>query len=197
MERREALKLCAGFVGYSLSGIVLSTMLEGCKADKGKDWTPIFFTRDQSIAIADIADYILPRNETPGAKDIMVDRFIDKFVATCFEKNKQQEFLKGLEDFQVFCQEHAGNKFENCSNVEKDDILIKKEKVPYKAAEYRWGNKISEEEGPSFYRQLKGLILLAYFSSEEIGKNVLNYDPVPGKYIGCKPLKEIGNNWSL
>jgi hypothetical protein len=30
-----------------------------------------------------------------------------------------------------------------------------------------------------------------------VGKEVLNYDPVPGHYDGCVPLSDIGNAWTL
>ncbi len=41
------------------------------------------------------------------------------------------------------------------------------------------------------------MAIWAYFTSEEIGENVLSYDPIPGKYEPCKPLSEVGNKWSL
>ena len=58
------------------------------------------------------------------------------------------------------------------------------------------GGNTREQEPLSFYRKLKGLILLGYYSSEDIGKNVFNYDPVPGKQLGCIPLADVGNSWT-
>lgn len=39
--------------------------------------------------------------------------------------------------------------------------------------------------------------LFGYYSSKKVGEEVLNYDPVPGKYESYVPLKEIVNAWSL
>jgi hypothetical protein len=39
--------------------------------------------------------------------------------------------------------------------------------------------------------------LVAYFTSEKIGKEVLKYDPIPGEFNGQVPLSEIGGMWSL
>ncbi|MCK5677686.1 MAG: hypothetical protein KAH72_04355, partial [Flavobacteriaceae bacterium] len=39
--------------------------------------------------------------------------------------------------------------------------------------------------------------LYGYYTSEKVGEEVLSYDPVPGVFKGCIPLKEIGNSWSL
>ena len=46
---------------------------------------------------------------------------------------------------------------------------------------------------------LRGMTLESYFQSEEIGENVLNYDEVPGHWVGQMPLAELphGRSWSL
>ncbi|MDB4293667.1 gluconate 2-dehydrogenase subunit 3 family protein [Maribacter sp.] len=38
---------------------------------------------------------------------------------------------------------------------------------------------------------------IGYFSSEEVGKNIFNYDPIPGKFVGCIPLEEVRSAWAL
>ncbi|MFK5974839.1 MAG: gluconate 2-dehydrogenase subunit 3 family protein [Flavobacteriaceae bacterium] len=197
MERREALKLSAGFLGYSLSGLVFSSMLNGCKVDANTDWTPLFFTKEQAITISEMAEHILPRTDTPGAKDILVHRFIDKLIYECYATDAQKSFLEGLDAFQSFCMKKTGNLFEDDSEEEKDAIFAAHEEILYQPAVYIWGNKIKDEGDITFYRQIKGLSLFGYFSSEEVSKNILNYDPVPGKFVGCVPLEEIGNAWAL
>ena len=48
---------------------------------------------------------------------------------------------------------------------------------------------MKKDAGPlPFYRQVKALTLLGYFTSKEIGKGVLVYDPIPGQYIADMPL---------
>ena len=37
------------------------------------------------------------------------------------------------------------------------------------------------------------LTVLGYFTSETVGKTVLHYDPVPGRFEACIPLAEVGN----
>ncbi len=197
MERREALKLSAGFLGYSLSGVVFSSMLNGCKVDTSEDWTPVFFTKEQANTIAEMAEHILPKTDTPGAKDVLVHRFMDKLISDCYTDQEKKAFLKGLEDFQAECTNKTGKRFEDCTTEEKNIICAAQEEIPYEPAMYLWGNKIKDEKKVTFYRQAKGLVLFGYFSSEEVGKNVLNYDPIPGKFVGCVPLEEIGNAWAL
>jgi hypothetical protein len=55
------------------------------------------------------------------------------------------------------------------------------------------------EEGreQGFFRLIRSATVLGYFTSEEVGRNVLNYDPVPGRYDGCVPIDEVGRrNWT-
>jgi hypothetical protein len=57
----------------------------------------------------------------------------------------------------------------------------------------------SEPQGKSlaFFRQIRELTIVGYFTSETVGKTVLNYDPVPGRYEACVPISETGNvNWT-
>lgn len=197
MERREALRLSAAFMGYGLSGLVFSGMLNGCKVDSSLAWEPVFFTKEQAIIIGEFAEHLLPKTTTPGAKDVLVDRFLDQLIGTTYDAKGKDDFNKELTAFQQRCQEHYGKGFETCSKEERDAIFAKEEETDFTPAVYLWGNKIKEEGTVSFYRQLKGLVLFGYFSSEEIGEKVLNYDPVPGTFIGCTSLEEIGNSWSL
>ena len=46
---------------------------------------------------------------------------------------------------------------------------------------------------------LRWMTLESFYQSKEIGMNVLNYEPVPGKYIGKLPMSEVPNGyaWSL
>lgn len=90
----------------------------------------------------------------------------------------------------------TGKSFTDCSTDERDEILKEMESIPLNPDRYIWGNRVSKGEPNSFYRQLKGQILFAYFSSEQVGKQVFSYDPVPGKFVGCIPLAEVGNAWT-
>jgi hypothetical protein len=39
--------------------------------------------------------------------------------------------------------------------------------------------------------------VFGYFTSEQVGRNVLHYDPVPGRYDACVPIDEVGRrNWT-
>ena len=59
-----------------------------------------------------------------------------------------------------------------------------------------WGIVLDPKPAPiTFFRRMKSLTLMGYFTSEKIAKEVLVYDPVPGTYIGCMPYNGQ-NSWA-
>ncbi|MFM9079420.1 MAG: gluconate 2-dehydrogenase subunit 3 family protein, partial [Opitutaceae bacterium] len=44
-----------------------------------------------------------------------------------------------------------------------------------------------------FLRLTRELVIVGYFTSEKIGKTLLRYDPVPGRYDADIPLSETGD----
>ena len=56
-----------------------------------------------------------------------------------------------------------------------------------------------EPDSVPFFFRMKELTFAGYFLSEEIGENILNYQPIPVDYQGCIPIEEAGNGlvWSL
>lgn len=197
MDRRTALKQSALLMGYGMSASVFSGMLTGCEVETGDDWKPEFFSQAEGAFVAEIAEHILPATDTPGAKELLVHRFLDKVIANTFTEEAQEAFRTGLASLDGACVSLTGKPFVEGGKKERDEFLSSQEAKELKPDQYLWGNKIASGGEPNFYRQLKGLCLFGFFSSEAIGKNVLNYVPVPGKYIGCVPLEEIGNAWTF
>lgn len=192
MDRREALKRTAALTGYALSASTIAAVLNGCKAsgDAASAWTPVFFTEDQGALVAEMAECILPRTDTPGAKDVGVHEFIDILLKKYTDEKGQTSFMEGLTAFEADVQAAHQKKFVDLSADQQFDYL---------QALYVADSKKMEEDGSykSFFLRFKQNVLAGYFSSEKIGTEVLNYLPVPGEYDGCVPLSEIGNSWSL
>ena len=197
MNRRTALKRSALLMGSGLAGTVFAGMLQGCQVDTGLDWSPAYFDPSEARFISAFSEHLLPRTNTPGAQDVFVDRFLDQLIAEGFTAEQQAGFRAGLAELQGACRDLHGKDFLGCSREEKDAFFKAQEALPGQPEHSLWGSTIVAGDEPSFYRQLKGLCLFGYFSSEEVGERVLRYDPVPGKFVGCVPLSEIGNAWSL
>ena len=192
MKRRDAIKRTALIMGYAVSATAMAGVMNGCKADTTTPdaiWKPQFFSDTQIKNLAEATERILPKTETPGAKDVMVHRFIDELMHSIYKPEESANFKTGLEKLEAASQAAHSKSFNALEDTQKDALLTSAMNAAKAEKE-----KNPDAENTPFFNELKELTFLGFFSSEKIGKDVLVYDPVPGKYEGCIPLE--GNAWT-
>ena len=196
MNRREYIKNTALLLGYSVSVGAMSDLLISCKKDAKLTWKPVFLSNNQANTMAEVAETILPKTSTPGAKDLGVPQFIDKMLKELLTEKDQKEFVAGIESLDERCNNDYGKAFAECEQKQKEEILTKLDKEAAKFPPNLWGIVLDPKPAPiTFFRRMKSLTLMGYFTSEKIAKEVLVYDPVPGTYIGCMPYNGQ-NSWA-
>ncbi|WP_435357508.1 gluconate 2-dehydrogenase subunit 3 family protein [Emticicia sp. SJ17W-69] len=196
MNRREYIKNTALFLGYAVSASAVSDLLISCQNEAKLTWQPVFLSNNQANTIAEMAETILPRTATPGAKDLGVPQFIDKMLKELLTEADQKEFVEGIESLDKRCEKDYGKAFVACEQKQKEEILTQLDKEAAKFPPSLWGIVLVEKPDPiTFFRRMKSLTLMGYFTSEKVGKEILRYDPVPGTYIGCMPLNGM-NSWT-
>ncbi len=183
MNRRDALKYTGTAFGFAVTGGTFAAFLQSCQADPSdpSGWTPSTFTKSQVEMIGAIADTMLPTTDTPGAKDLKVHQFIDYFVSNALGAEDQAQAKEGM----ALLEEHLGKDYASSS---AEDQMAKLTSLNDSAI-------AATEPDPVLgtYIELKRLIIGGYFTSQEIGMEVLDYSPVPGPYKGCVPVEEVGN----
>ncbi|RYC68469.1 gluconate 2-dehydrogenase subunit 3 family protein [Spirosoma sordidisoli] len=194
MNRRDVLKQSALFMGYSVSVGALSELFTACSKPVSLTWEPIFLTDSQANTITEIAETILPRTGTPGAKDIGVPQFIDKMLNDLLSEDEQARFIDGLNALDEAAEEAYGTSFVEATPAQREALLLRLDHEAAKTPLSLWGITLEDSPPTAFYRQLKGLTLLGYFTSEQVGKKILSYDPLPGNFIACMPLPASGMN---
>ncbi|TLP80271.1 gluconate 2-dehydrogenase subunit 3 family protein [Maribacter sp. ACAM166] len=197
MDRRKALRKTGLFAGATILMPSMLSLFESCKSETRLDWQPLFFTGEEAKTIAALVDMILPRTDTPGALDVKSDIFIDTVIAKSYDKEGQDDMRANITAFNENCKSKYGAVFYNLNEDDRIAILNEAEKSSGKFGKGVWGAGVGPQEPIGFYRSMKSMAIWAYFTSEEMGENVLNYDPIPGAYEPCKPLSEVGNRWSL
>jgi glucoside 3-dehydrogenase (cytochrome c) hitch-hiker subunit len=198
LTRREALQRAAVLLGYAVSGSTVAAVMSGCQADPRPDWTPRFFTPMQLRQVSAMLDHLLPKTATPGALDVQVDRFLDMFLADFASPEDRQTFLAGLTETDERSRELSGRTFVDLPADGRDAVFRGFEAQAPPVPPTIWGGQISATVAPlAFYRQFKQLALVGYYTSAEVGLHILTYDPVPGRFDGCLPLSDVGNQWSL
>lgn len=190
MNRRDALRYTAISLGYALTATTTSAVLSGCQADPSPDWLPSTLSEQQVHALAAIAETILPATESsPGARDVFVHRFIDELLTHWASEETRREWLTHFDTLQEEISQEETNGFDTLT-PEKQHLILSD--INQRALTVSDPTPVDR-----FFRELKGMIVSGYFSSEQVGKEILAYDPIPGEYQGCIPYEEVGKLWSL
>ncbi|MFM9838701.1 MAG: gluconate 2-dehydrogenase subunit 3 family protein [Cyclobacteriaceae bacterium] len=198
MNRREVLQKTALVLGYAVTGPALVGIMNGCKATPELNYKPQFFTEEQAAIISELAEIIMPKTDTPGAKDVGVPAFIDSMLFEVYSKEKQQKFLKGLEEFDEGAKKTFGENFVECKPEEKVAHVKKHHDAALSTSDKKssWGWWSAAGDDKPFILKIKELTLLGFFTSEPGSTQVLQYNQVPGPFKGCVPLKEVGKTWA-
>lgn len=178
ITRRDAIRNC----------IILSVgaaIIPSCVQEKAK---PLITLRhidldgNQQKLIAELCETIIPKTDTPGAKDTSTDLFVLKMLDDCTTKEEQDQFVKGLKAFNDLSKKQFNNSFVSCTAPQRQDLL--KSIVDDK-------NKQVPEEVVNFYKTMKKLTLQGYMTSKYYLTNVRVYKLVPGKFYGCIPVTKL------
>ncbi|MCX6952836.1 MAG: gluconate 2-dehydrogenase subunit 3 family protein [Verrucomicrobia bacterium] len=180
MGRREAIKRAAMFLGVAISPSLLSGALQAqTGGGAGAGAKPVYLTAKQFATAGAVAERILPRTDTPGALDVGVPAFIDLMYGKFLSEGDRQTFAAGLADVERASAAAHRADFAALPAEQQDSLL---RKIATGSAREK-----------AFFRQIKEVTVLGYFTSETVGKTVLHYDPVPGRFDACVPLSEVGN----
>ncbi len=217
MNRRDALMRVATIAGagMTLPGVMstaLADKLENSAAQRALTGKPLFFTADQDVTVAELADTIIPTTNTPGAKAAKVNEVIDIILKDCYKADDQQRFLDGLIQTNKLSQDAHGKAFvelnpaqriEIMKKLEADDKKLRSQMTTAKAVA-KVENSQADLQMPDakkrytpFFSMLKDLTLTGYFTSEIGATQALEYVAVPGRYDGCVPLKPGQKAWAI
>lgn len=191
MDRREALRNVAFLMGGTLIGA--QAFLSGCqsaKEDKANHLNSMSFKGDV-VLMNEIAETIIPVTDTPGAKAAETGSFMALMVADCYNEQQQEAFQNGLHTIRYNFEQEYGHSFEN-GKPEEQAIFLSK--VAQQVEPYYRTKK--EDDPDHYFRMLKELTLLGYFTSEIGSTQALAYIQIPGRYEGCIPYEKGGKAWA-
>ncbi|CCP10388.1 twin-arginine translocation pathway signal [Stenotrophomonas maltophilia SKK35] len=177
MDRRELLKMIVAATGAAMVG--LPALVQGKAPAAGV--MPAF--SDADIALLDeIAETILPRTKTPGAKDAGAGRFMATFVTDCYTARQQATFRAGLADIDA----RSGSRFASLTPDARTTLLrtLDAEAKARTAEVTETGTPEEGEAMPHYFTMLKQLAIFGFFTSKVGATEVLHYVAVPGRYDG-------------
>jgi gluconate 2-dehydrogenase gamma chain len=182
LTRREAIQRTVALLGVAIAPSILAGVgrAQYAAARAGATAKPVHLTPKQFEIVAAAAERILPRTDTPGAVDVGAPAFIDLMVGEYLTAEEKGVFTAGLAEVDAAATAAHQRGFAQLTPAQQDAVLTRIAVA-------------SQAKEKTFFHALRELTLLGYFTSEQVGKNVTHYDPIPGAYRGCVPISEVGN----
>ncbi len=196
MDRREAIRRTSLALGGVISAPTLAVILKGCTPTRTLEWQPTLFTPEQAMIVEDSSERIIPATETPGAQGVGVPQFIEEMVKLVYKEEDRQAFIKGLNDLEASTQADSGKSFTKLSEEEQYEILNPLNERAAKDARQSQLNPQNPIK-PTFFRAIKELTVVGYYTSEIGATQELEFLEIPGNYDGCVPISELsGKTWA-
>lgn len=146
------LKLIALYTGAAMIGGEF--LLAGCKAPTGEDIT---FSDKVKSLLNEVGETILPRTDTPGAKDADVAKVMEVVVRDCYWPEHQKVFVEGIRQIDEEAKGRFGKTFMEISPEQRKELLIALEEEAKK-----FNEKVEEKIslfGRRWIRKAKGMTL--------------------------------------
>ena len=145
--------------------------------------------------ILELAELIIPRTDTPGAKDAALDVYIINVLIHCNTAKQQHKFYYGIKNLEEFAVRKYGKEFLACNKAEMYKIL------EYSASQASYSYNILRKIdnrlfGEPFFLKLKELTIEGYCLSKPGATAGLAYDYIPGNFQGCIPMGPNQKSWA-
>ena len=165
---------------------------------KGYQWfkkPDLDFLVTQKLLIEFLAETIIPKTDTPGAKEAGVAEIIIVLLRDSTSRPSQNKFIEGLKELINYSSSQYNKNYVDCTSEEQYNILryFQKNGKPFKGIIGKVRNKFL---GKSFYSTLVEYTTFGYCSSEIGATQGLSYVLIPGKYNGCVPLEKNQRTWA-
>lgn len=196
IDRREAVKR----VSVMLGGIALvgssGGLLSACaKADRdavaagGKVGE---FSADDIALLDEVADTILPDTpKSPGAKAAKTGAFMALMVTDTYTPADQKIFRDGMTALNEASKKaNAGATFTSASASQRTALLTALDKEQFDF------QKVRKEQPQHYFRMMKELSMLGFFTSEIGCNKALRYVESPGPFKPCEPYTKGDPAWA-
>jgi len=184
MQRREILRRAAWMLGGAISAPAALAILQGCSAKEqgvpAQAAATRFLTAAELALVAEIAEIMIPKTGTSGARDAGVPAFIDAALDGVFPPADRDRFRAGGEQFEAAVKA-SGKPFLEREPAERVDIVRR-----------TLESALSTGHDPKpFILMTRELALLGYFTSRVGITDNMEYVAVPKEFHGCVPVAQM------
>jgi hypothetical protein len=224
ISRREAIARVTILLGGA--ALVGGTaLLTGCRDETSSNKTSeeafAPFTPDEVAFLDEVADTILPETSTPGAKAAKTGAFMALIVTDSYSRRDQKVFREGMQKLDDASKKANGASFMTSTpkqrlalleTVDRDqkaqadarNAAKKKQAEAVLPDQRKEAAKTSDSPAPAitaeppahYFRMMKELALLGYFTSEIGCTQAQRYVESPGRFDPCVPYKPGEKAWA-
>jgi hypothetical protein len=192
LDRREAIRRVSAALGAAafIGGSGLVAALE--RTGELPEVPPGEFTVEQVAFLDEIAETILPATNTPGAKAANTGAFMALMVTDAYSPEMRRVFLDGMRQLDAAMRQAHGVTFLAASAAQRLallNVIDREQKRQMDAVAAAALGKPPAIAGPPahYFRMMKELALLGFFTSQVGCTQVLRYVETPGRYDPCVP----------
>jgi gluconate 2-dehydrogenase gamma chain len=183
MERRDILRRAAWLLGGAISAPAALAILQGCSAKENAPAAATdlkILTADQFAVVGEIAEIMIPKTQSSGAKDVGVPAFIDVVLAAVYDKDAQERFIAGYTQFVA----DAGGSSQAFLGQEPAARVAQVQRSLEAAL-------AGDRDPKPFILMVRELTLLGFFTSKAGINENMTYEAVPTVYHGCVPVSQM------
>lgn len=191
ITRREVIRRALLSSGLALAA-TNTTLLTACAPSTRRAEQALLtpFTAEEIAWLDEVAETILPATETPGAKAAEVGAFIALMVTDTYSPDEQERFRSGMGSLEGECTGEYSTGFASATEEQRRALLERLDRVQWEQ------NEELPDDPPHYFRAIKQLTVLGYFTSEVGYTQAMRYAETPGRYDPCVPYIEGELSWA-
>ena len=208
ISRREAVErvmaLCGGIALICGDALVAAPFDAAVQSAVTTAGVGEFSAADVAL-LDEIAETILPQTSTPGAKAAQTGAFMALMVTAAYTPANQQVFRDGLRALDEACRRLHGASFMAATPEQRLALLNELDREQKKMMDARTPAPPSRAPAPPpppsdapvhYFRMMKELALLGYFTSEIGVTQAQRYVESPGRFDPCAPYTSGEKSWA-
>ena len=172
MNRRNAVKKIA----IASGSLITLPFWMGCNSNEAPSTHLSSFSVTEQETLAAVTDTIIPAGNGPGALSVGIDKYLQKLIDNCYEKDVQDNIKVQLNGLQMSGKNVYGRSFAKCDRQQRQELLLK----------LSTSGKKPEED---FFTLVKSETINGFTTSKEVMRNYFHYQTAPGHYYGCIDVK--------
>ena len=163
------------------------------------------FTAADVAFLDEVAETILPETSTPGAKAARTGAFMALMITDAYTPRNRQIFRDGMQRLEEACQREYGAPFIQARPEQRLALLKRLDAERQAELDALDATRRSRAPTPPpsstdapvhYFRLMKELALLGYFTSEVGYRQAMRYVETPGRYDPCAPHKPGEKIWA-